>query len=367
MWAVRLEHGTRRTDCDVTVLKQGAVPADDLTMTTEPYSARVQVTAERLLAGAIDLAIIAVLGTLLTIPGYFLYEHTIWPDVTLIAVGVAAYFVLTEWRYGATLGKHLLGLCVVTLDGSAPSFRAVLIRNALRFVDVLPVLYFVGIIAIDRSSRGQRIGDRFAGTTVERRPPGQRLQDRDSIVLVGAFGAIPMFAFLAWVVLLALELRTLALELRTLAGDVILIAIATLVAAACVLGSHAVRYGLAAGAVAVVALVAGAACWGERELATRDVTAETQTKIEEALPMGTSEQATLAYLEHEHVTHFAGKDCLTLDSDGPKTAPNETCVLAKYPKVRLSVICNTTLYAYIVLRDGTLNRISYAEVGDGCL
>ena len=64
----------------------------------------------------------------------------------LFLAGQLAYFVLLEGLLGATLGKLVMGLRVVKLDGSPYSWPAALIRNVLRFVDGLPVFYLVGLI-----------------------------------------------------------------------------------------------------------------------------------------------------------------------------------------------------------------------------
>jgi uncharacterized RDD family membrane protein YckC len=60
---------------------------------------------------------------------------------------------------------------VLQTNGDQCSFRASIIRNALRFVDWLPVLYLIGLIAVIVSSDRRRIGDRFANTIVTKKPP----------------------------------------------------------------------------------------------------------------------------------------------------------------------------------------------------
>ena len=79
-----------------------------------------------------------------------------------------AYYVLFEWRLGATPGKFALKLRVQNADGTPVTFKAALIRNALRVVDGLPyvVPYLVGAIAIGSSATNQRLGDHAAKTLV---------------------------------------------------------------------------------------------------------------------------------------------------------------------------------------------------------
>jgi len=88
--------------------------------------------------------------------------------VLWLALGVAYHTVL-EWRYGKTLGKYLVSIRVVADDGSPPTLRASLVRNALRLVDWLPMFYLVGIVALLVSDRHKRLGDRVADTVVVRR------------------------------------------------------------------------------------------------------------------------------------------------------------------------------------------------------
>ena len=78
------------------------------------------------------------------------------------------YFVVLEALWSRTCGKYFQGLIVRKLDGSRCGWRASLIRNGLRLLEVNPLL-LGGIpagIAILSSERKQRIGDMLAGTVV---------------------------------------------------------------------------------------------------------------------------------------------------------------------------------------------------------
>jgi uncharacterized RDD family membrane protein YckC len=79
-----------------------------------------------------------------------------------------AYFVVLEAIWSRTVGKFFQGLIVRKLDGSRCGWKASLIRNGLRVLEVNPLL-FGGIpaaIAIFSSRRKQRVGDMLAGTLV---------------------------------------------------------------------------------------------------------------------------------------------------------------------------------------------------------
>ena len=79
-----------------------------------------------------------------------------------------AYFTISEATSGQTLGKRLLRVRVVDANGSRPSWGQAAARNLLRFVDVLPVFYIVGLISVAATGQGrrQRVGDLAAGTRV---------------------------------------------------------------------------------------------------------------------------------------------------------------------------------------------------------
>jgi uncharacterized RDD family membrane protein YckC len=76
-----------------------------------------------------------------------------------------AYFVVCEAAFGRTIGKALLGLRVLSEDGTAAGFGQVLVRNLFR---IFALVYLIAAIAVWTSPRNQRIGDRVAGTVVMR-------------------------------------------------------------------------------------------------------------------------------------------------------------------------------------------------------
>jgi uncharacterized RDD family membrane protein YckC len=85
-----------------------------------------------------------------------------------------AYYPLFEalWN-GATPGKRAQRLRVVKTDGQPVTVGPVLVRNLIRFVDLLPGAYGVGAITMLLTRRSQRLGDLAAGTMVirDRKPP----------------------------------------------------------------------------------------------------------------------------------------------------------------------------------------------------
>ncbi|MBI5543825.1 MAG: RDD family protein [Deltaproteobacteria bacterium] len=79
------------------------------------------------------------------------------------------YFVFLEYRYaGQTLGKRLLGLRTIQESGVRVGFYQATLRNLVRAVDHLPVLYLGGGLLALVSAKTRRLGDLAAGTVVIR-------------------------------------------------------------------------------------------------------------------------------------------------------------------------------------------------------
>lgn len=107
-------------------------------------------------------------------------------SIVLAVLGLAGWGVflivlfLLEWFYpvvfevyaaGATPGKKALGLQVTLANGAPVDWPAALIRNLLRAVDFLPILYGFGLVAMLLNRNFQRLGDLAAGTVVIYREP----------------------------------------------------------------------------------------------------------------------------------------------------------------------------------------------------
>jgi uncharacterized RDD family membrane protein YckC len=78
------------------------------------------------------------------------------------------YFVIAEHYYGATVGKWLFGLTVVTLDGEKPELLAHIVRGMTRIPEAM-MLMIPYLIVIPFSQRRQRFGDIITETLVVRR------------------------------------------------------------------------------------------------------------------------------------------------------------------------------------------------------
>jgi uncharacterized RDD family membrane protein YckC len=86
-----------------------------------------------------------------------------------VFAAVVIYDVVFEVRSaGATPGKRALGVRVLLEDGAPVGLRASAIRNVIRLLEGLALLYIPAVIAILATRRNQRLGDLAAGTVVAR-------------------------------------------------------------------------------------------------------------------------------------------------------------------------------------------------------
>ncbi|HEX5164580.1 MAG TPA: RDD family protein [Thermomicrobiales bacterium] len=84
------------------------------------------------------------------------------------AIASLAYYPVMEKVYGASLGKMVMGLKVVTETGAPLDWTAAILRTLLRLIDGLFV-YLIGAILVWTSPTNQRLGDKVARTLVVRK------------------------------------------------------------------------------------------------------------------------------------------------------------------------------------------------------
>ena len=121
----------------------------------------------RALAFAIDLGLRGVMLGLLFIVLAFLGKLGAGLGSIMLFVVSWWYMVLFEvLNQGRSPGKQWMGLRVVHDDGTPIGWSASLLRNLLRFVDMLPFGYFLGAISCLQHPTFKRLGDLAAGTLV---------------------------------------------------------------------------------------------------------------------------------------------------------------------------------------------------------
>jgi uncharacterized RDD family membrane protein YckC len=114
----------------------------------------------RALAFAFDLGVRGVVMGILLVPLALLGNIGIGLGSLLLFLLSWWYMVLFEvLNQGCSPGKQVMGLRVHD-DGTLIGWSASLIRNLLRFVDMLPFGYFLGAISCLQHPHFKRLGDR---------------------------------------------------------------------------------------------------------------------------------------------------------------------------------------------------------------
>jgi uncharacterized RDD family membrane protein YckC len=138
----------------------------------------------RFIAALVDTCLIAVLqmmvllfgallaGNLWGLQGVDLGEASGWIFAATGLLGFAflwGYYIFFEliWN-GQSPGKRLVGLRVIRRDGGPITASESAIRNLIRVIDFLPMLYGVGVVAMFIDPNSRRLGDLAAGTLVVR-------------------------------------------------------------------------------------------------------------------------------------------------------------------------------------------------------
>lgn len=141
------------------------------------FSFQLAGPVSRMFAWLIDFFAVGFLTALVS--SGLMFFALISPDLAMALIVLATfllqvgYTIVLEWFWrGQTLGKRLLGLRVMDVQGLKLQSSQIVVRNLLRFVDMLPVFYLVGgfFAAVTRYS--QRLGDLAANTIVVRKVPG---------------------------------------------------------------------------------------------------------------------------------------------------------------------------------------------------
>jgi len=175
----------------------------------------------RMLAWLIDLAVLLALILLLNslASSFTRLEVTAGMVYALLTI---AYFIMPivyaigmEWLCrGQTIGKRLLRLRVVDQQGLKLQFNQVVIRNLLRAIDSLPLLYLVGGLSVVVSAQKQRLGDLAANTIVVTLP---ELREPDlSQIQAGKFNSFVNYPHLVARLRQKVEPEAIALAVQAL-------------------------------------------------------------------------------------------------------------------------------------------------------
>ncbi|MES2109946.1 MAG: RDD family protein [Bacteroidota bacterium] len=148
---------------------------------------------ERILARIIDYAIF--------LPFLFIaiiLSSTIGSQATgIFAVVIFALFVFYDlicevFFNGQSLGKRVMKIRVISLDGARPSFGQYLLRWLFRLVDFGVTGGLGALISAAVTENGQRLGDLVAGTALIRSIP--RTQNKDVVYVKVDDDYVPVFS-----------------------------------------------------------------------------------------------------------------------------------------------------------------------------
>jgi uncharacterized RDD family membrane protein YckC len=106
-----------------------------------------------------------------SLPGIFQFFGKAGMGLSMLASFAiwVLYPIVFEALWGATPGKRLCNLVVVMSDGTPLTWPASALRNVMRFADMLPIGYAIGLASMMMDSQFRRLGDLAAGTVVVHR------------------------------------------------------------------------------------------------------------------------------------------------------------------------------------------------------
>lgn len=135
---------------------------------------------DRILAQMVDYVvyffwILTVIGVKALLFDQVMFSET-WTITGIILLPIMLCPLFCEYFLnGQTVGKMLLKIKVIGLDGGKATLSAYLLRWLLSIVDISLFSGVVAIITIAINGKGQRLGDIAAGTTVVKTKPTVKL------------------------------------------------------------------------------------------------------------------------------------------------------------------------------------------------
>ncbi|GAA4302302.1 RDD family protein [Compostibacter hankyongensis] len=130
---------------------------------------------ERLAGSLIDFAIKGAYIIMVILLWSILFGNSVWGLLFLIPA--LFYDLCMEQLFnGQSLGKRIMKIRVISLDGTQPTFGQYLLRWIFRLVDFGLMNGVVALVCVAATDKRQRVGDMVAHTTVIKTEPRTLLQ-----------------------------------------------------------------------------------------------------------------------------------------------------------------------------------------------
>lgn len=98
--------------------------------------------------------------------------------IFVVCIPAIFYTLLSEvFMNGQTIGKRVMKIKVISVNGSQPSFSQYLMRWLFRIIDLLMTSGILAVIMVAVNEKRQRLGDVVAGTTLIKTTPRTTIND----------------------------------------------------------------------------------------------------------------------------------------------------------------------------------------------
>jgi uncharacterized RDD family membrane protein YckC len=175
---------------------------------------------DRILAYILDVIILIIYSAAVIALFINISLEVWWIWVVALAMPFLLYGVLSEiLMNGKTLGKHVMKIQVVRIDGTPATIGNYLLRWLFAIID-FQMSGLIAVITIAASGKGQRLGDMVAGTCVVKMVQQNEITANEIFVSTNEQSYSPTFAQVVMLTDQDVELVQQALEVNRLHGNI---------------------------------------------------------------------------------------------------------------------------------------------------